>query len=184
MTIVSVSLRPPTVTIVNMSRWCHEGPVTWRSFPARVQEKSSPANVEEKNSPAKVQEKSFPTSTIVSRKRGTHYFMLRKGGGQIFVTSLHFTMKKRPCLPALSQPSTGYCTPTHLPSYKLNLTVQKPCWELLLKGNRKQCPKILADHRSSDCYTIFPQYKRGLTLEIHFSVAGFSISTYITSFSV
>ena len=29
---------------------------------------------------------------------GTHYFVLRQGGGQIFVTSLHFTTKKLPCL--------------------------------------------------------------------------------------
>jgi len=27
---------------------------------------------------------------------GTRYFVLRKGGGCIFVTSLHFTTKKRP----------------------------------------------------------------------------------------
>ena len=29
---------------------------------------------------------------------GAHYFVLRQGGGRIFVTSLHFTTKKRPCL--------------------------------------------------------------------------------------
>ena len=29
---------------------------------------------------------------------GTHYFVLRQGGGWIFVTTLHFTTKKRPCL--------------------------------------------------------------------------------------
>ena len=29
---------------------------------------------------------------------GTHYFMLRQGDGRTFVTSLHFTTKKRPCL--------------------------------------------------------------------------------------
>ena len=29
---------------------------------------------------------------------GAHYFVLRQGGGQIFVTSLHFTTKKRLCL--------------------------------------------------------------------------------------
>ena len=28
----------------------------------------------------------------------THYFVLRQGDGRIFVTSLHFTTKKRPCL--------------------------------------------------------------------------------------
>ena len=36
--------------------------------------------------------------TVVLRKRpmgGTHYFVLRQGGGRILVTSLHFTMKKR-----------------------------------------------------------------------------------------
>jgi len=27
-----------------------------------------------------------------------HYFVLRQGGGRIFVTSLHYTTKKRPCL--------------------------------------------------------------------------------------
>ena len=29
---------------------------------------------------------------------GTHYFVLRQGGGWRFVTSLHFTTKKCPCL--------------------------------------------------------------------------------------
>ena len=37
-----------------------------------------------------------------SRKKGpmggVHYFVLRQGGGQIFVTLLHFTMKQRLCL--------------------------------------------------------------------------------------
>ena len=28
----------------------------------------------------------------------THYIVLRQGGGWIFVTSLHFTTKKQPCL--------------------------------------------------------------------------------------
>ena len=39
--------------------------------------------------------------SIVSRKRAhvrSHYFVLIQGGRQIFVTSLHFTMKNRPCL--------------------------------------------------------------------------------------
>ena len=38
---------------------------------------------------------------IVSEKGpmgGTHYFVLRQGGGWIFVTSLYFTTQKRPCL--------------------------------------------------------------------------------------
>ena len=38
------------------------------------------------------------TYTVVSRKGpmgGTHYFVLRQGDGRIFVTALHFTMKKR-----------------------------------------------------------------------------------------
>ena len=42
------------------------------------------------------------TNTVVSRKRAhgqcTLYFMLRQGGEWIFVISLHFTTKKRPCL--------------------------------------------------------------------------------------
>ena len=39
--------------------------------------------------------------TIVSRKRAhgrSHYLVLIQGCGQIFVTSLHFAMKNRPCL--------------------------------------------------------------------------------------
>ena len=39
--------------------------------------------------------------TVVSRKGpmgGVHYFVLRQGSGRIFVTSLHFITKKRPCL--------------------------------------------------------------------------------------
>ena len=45
---------------------------------------------------------------------GTHYFVLWQGGGRIFVTSLHFTTKTP--MFTLSQPTTGYCTPTHPPS--------------------------------------------------------------------
>ena len=49
---------------------------------------------------------------------GAHYFVLRQEGGRIFVTSLHFTTKMPPMF-TLSQPTTGYCTPTHLPSTSL-----------------------------------------------------------------
>ena len=58
---------------------------------------------------------------------GAHYFVLRQGGGRIFVTSLHFTTKKRPCLhyhnlqQDIAQQHTRdfrYCT---LCSYRSNL---------------------------------------------------------------
>ena len=45
-------------------------------------------------------------------KKDPRYFVLRQGRGRIFVTSLHFTT-------TLSQPTTGYCTPTHPPSTSL-----------------------------------------------------------------
>ena len=53
--------------------------------------------------------------------------------------------------------------------------VQKSCRELLQKRNRKRRPKIHYFSRLSnvsDCYANRPQRKRGLTLELHFSVAG------------
>ena len=55
-------------------------------------------------------------------------------------------------------------------------TVQKPCQELLWKRNRKQRPKILYFSRLSnvsDSYANCRQRKLGLTLELHFSVAGY-----------
>ena len=57
-----------------------------------------------------------------SREKGpmgsARYFVLRQGVGRIFVTSLHFTNEKAPMF-TLSQPTTGYCMPTHLPSTSL-----------------------------------------------------------------
>ena len=43
---------------------------------------------------------------------GTHYFVLRQRGGQIFVTALHFTTKKRPMFTS-SQPSSQPCVASH-----------------------------------------------------------------------
>ena len=41
------------------------------------------------------------------------------GGGRIFVTLLHFTTKKPPCLHYHNYITTGYCKPTHPPSTSL-----------------------------------------------------------------
>ena len=44
--------------------------------------------------------------TVVLQKGpmgGTHYFMLRQGGGRIFITSLHLLRKSVPCLATSSQ---------------------------------------------------------------------------------
>ena len=49
---------------------------------------------------------------------GALYFVLRQDSGRIFVTSLRFIGEKAPMF-TLSQPTAGYCTPTHLPSTSL-----------------------------------------------------------------
>ena len=61
--------------------------------------------------------------TPSSREKGpmgdTHYFVLRQAGGRIFVTSLHFTTKKPPCLHYHNLQQDIACTPTHPPSTSL-----------------------------------------------------------------
>ena len=71
-----------------------------------------------------------PGIDVVPRKRvkgGAHYFMLRQG---IFVTSLHFTTKKRPCLNYHNLQQLGYCKPTYPPSTSLiqfNVYISQAC---------------------------------------------------------
>jgi len=61
--------------------------------------------------------------TVVSRKRAHGWYTLlcaQTGGGWIFVTSLHFTTKKRPCL-HYHKPTYGRILHTNNPSqYKVN----------------------------------------------------------------
>ena len=55
-------------------------------------------------------------------------------------------------------------------------TVQKSCQELLQKKNRKQCLKIHYFNRLSNVPNFYANHlycKRGLTIELHFSVAGY-----------
>ena len=55
-------------------------------------------------------------------------------------------------------------------------TVLKSCRELLQKGSRKRCPKTHYFIRLSygpKLYINRPLHKRGLTIELHFSVAGY-----------
>ena len=53
---------------------------------------------------------------------GTPYFVLRQGGGRIFVISLHFTTKKHPCLHY-----HNHCTPTH-PASTAGSCEVLDCW--------------------------------------------------------
>ena len=56
-----------------------------------------------------------------------HHFVLRQGGGRIFVTSLHFTTKKCPCLHCHNLHTTGYCTQTHPPSTSFCVCISQAC---------------------------------------------------------
>ena len=69
-----------------------------------------------------------------------HYFVLRQGSGRIFVTSLHFTTKKHPCLHYHSR-----ILHTNTPAqYKLNNLVSAPIkhvWLHLNKRHRSNIPE-------------------------------------------
>ena len=71
---------------------------------------------------------------------GTHYFVLRQGGGRIFLTSLHFTTKKRPCLHYHNLHAYQHTRPAPYTYHKaMNRSAH----------NRVQQPTAKAHHRNS-----------------------------------
>ena len=96
---------------------------------------------------------------------GTHYFKLRQGGGQIFVTSQHFTTKKRSCLHyhSLQQDiahqhtrisTVGSCEVldcwwrrvVRVHRHHMHITKQ---WTKVCVANRVQQPTAKAHHRNT-----------------------------------